>query len=48
MGATIKAAYTAKAKGMSEAGQVLADLGDYITQKIDEWTTAGLTDLPSG
>jgi len=44
MGATIKAAYAAKAKRMSEAGQVLADLGDYITQKMDEWTKAGLTE----
>ena len=26
---------------MSEAGQALADLGDYIAQKIDEWTKAG-------
>jgi len=44
MGATIKAAYAAKAKRMSEAGQALADLGDYITQKMDEWTKAGLTE----
>jgi hypothetical protein len=29
---------------MSEAGQALADLGDYITQKMDEWTKAGLTE----
>ena len=44
LGANIKAAYAAKAKKTSEAGQVLADLGDYIAQKIDEWTKAGLTE----
>ena len=44
LGANIKAAYAAKAKKMSEAGQALADLGDYIAQKIDEWTKAGLTE----
>lgn len=44
LGASIEAAYEAKAKKMSEAGLALADLGDYISKKICDWEKEGLTE----
>src|SRR5437763_5051141 len=44
LGTNIRTAYEAKAKRLSEAGQALAEMGDYISHKIDEWKKAGLSE----
>ena len=44
LGMNIRTAYEAKAKRLSEAGQALAEMGDYISHKIDEWKKAGLSE----